>query len=314
MTDKELVSVQDESLDDVFIDPRRYLESLVKEAASRGLFDEICMLRLQQNLYDLLAALQFRLYRGKNSSCRVEFVESLLASASFVISCELKAQPTASLSLAALQNTAIDTLFENGVKRIKRKILVAKHMHNRLCKNLFETPNVFYRETITGGISGFFKTYNVRYAAHSVGIIADYPVLLGRPDADGIEFIEQYLARLEAENTFLNLFDRDEVHHVLYESIPDLAGTPANLFEPILERVTLCALLGKEPHTLSLTANERSDVRNIVHATERICLLKHCQAALERVLSVYSLSENAKEYAKLCLPQIVGTITKMIKG
>ena len=126
-------------------------------------------------------------------------------------------------------------------------------LQRRILKNLFNTPNVFYRSTIQGGINGSFKLYSPQFSAHEIHITADYPLCLGSPQFEGVEFIEEYLSRIDAENAFCNLFDPVLVHRLLLGLSPDYAQLPVNIFEPVLIAALGLVMVGRLPSGLDLT-------------------------------------------------------------
>ena len=71
---------------------------------------------------------------------------------------------------------------ENGLKLIRRKMAVSRHLQKKVLEHLLDTPNVYYRSTIADGINGFFKLYRPQFSAHEIHITADYPVFMGRPE------------------------------------------------------------------------------------------------------------------------------------
>lgn len=95
---------------------------------------------------------------------------------------------------------------------------------------------MFYRSTVIDGIASFFKLYDPLFGGQELHITADYPTCLGRPSVCGIEFIESYLQRIQAENDFLQLFPAQNVHVFLEKLVPGYAETPMNLFEPVFCR------------------------------------------------------------------------------
>ena len=51
----------------------------------------------------------------------------------------------------------------------------------------------------------------------------DYPTYSPRPEQAGIEFIEEYLRRIDAENAFCGLFDPKRVDRLLLRDQPGLS-------------------------------------------------------------------------------------------
>ena len=186
---------------------RYYLQSLLAEARRCALISDAEIASVQAGMQALLLRQATAWLRGKSSSVPAKAAQEILASAAFVIGLRLKACSTPEAALEALKCETPTALFDSGLELINRRLTHARLLQRRIEARLFETPNHFYRGTIVDGVNGFFKLYKPQFAAHEIHITADYPPCLGRPELDGVEFIEHYLRRIEAENAFLACFD-----------------------------------------------------------------------------------------------------------
>ncbi len=285
-----------------------YVASLVSCAERAGLFSANDKNALQAELYALLCELAARNSGGKSSSLRVEKAEELLESALFSVGMALKSEPTPQDSLEKLRHTPLRTLFADGQKKIKRKILMCQAMHQKLCKQLFDTPNIFYRSTVIEGIAGFFKLYDPVFGGQKLHITADYPTCLGRPHACGIEFIESYLQRIQTENAFLLFFPAQKVHVFLEKLVPAYAETPMNLFEPVFCHAVFLAATGKNPADFD-SVNVKREVL-IPAMQEDISFFSH---AAERLLNQLNAPEMVRQYAKLCQPNLTAAAKAQLK-
>ena len=238
----------------------------------------------------------------------MEKAEELLESALFSVGMALKSEPTPQDSLEKLRHTPLRTLFADGQKKIKRKILMCQAMHQKLCKQLFDTPNIFYRSTVIEGIAGFFKLYDPVFGGQKLHITADYPTCLGRPHACGIEFIESYLQRIQTENAFLLFFPAQKVHVFLEKLVPAYAETPMNLFEPVFCHAVFLAATGKNPADFD-SVNVKREVL-IPAMQEDISFFSH---AAERLLNQLNAPEMVRQYAKLCQPNLTAAAKAQLK-
>ena len=237
------------------LDPRSWFPSLCEQAAAAGLLAGDDIRRLQGELYALLAEASALWSNGRSSSIPAAEAQELLASIVYTIGIRLKACAVPDEAVCLLQ-TPLKPLYEKGLAMIHRKVTAAGMLHKRLKAGLFQSPNVFWRETAVNGIDGFFRLYRPAVAAHETHITADYPTLAPRPMLDGIEFIERYLWAIDAENTFLCCFQPERVHILLCSGLPDYENTPVNLAEPVLAAFFGLACLGKPPEQLNLTAED----------------------------------------------------------
>ena len=299
-----------ENPSDTFSDLREeaYAATLVSCAERAGLFSANDKTAMQAGLYALLCELAARASKGKSSSLRIERAEELLESAMFSVSMALKVELTPEDALKKLKRTQIRTLFAEGQKLIGRKTLICRVMHKKLCKQLFDTPNVFYRSTVIDGIAGFFKLYDPLFGAQILHITADYPTCLGRPGVCGIEFIESYLQRIRAENDFLRLFPAKNVHVFLKKLVPTYAETPMNLFEPVFCHAALLAALGKDPAELcAFDETDAAAARAFVSDTASL------EKAFLGLLDGLNATESVRQYVELCKPNLMAAVKAQVK-
>lgn len=289
-------------LDATRLSQRDYTMSLIRQACRQGLLMEEEVRDMKRQLLELVAERTEAWNHGESSSVRIEQAQDFLESILFVMGLQLKAESSADRALETLKTEPVRKCFAQGTERVKRKIAISRLLQRRMGKNLFPSKNIFFRETFTAGIDGFFRLYDPEFAAHDIHITADYPLCAGRPDLQGIEFIEQYLSCGEAENLFLCTFDPDRVDRLLTALTPGYGETPMNLFEPVFLTALGLVLTDGDPESLHLTDENLRTLYRIFSGrnsgeTERI--LRNALSGLKEALSVPKL---ALEYGSLCIP------------
>lgn len=300
-------------LDAKQLHPRYYAGSLIQQAISCHLLSDIDVTKIQSDLLVILAEQCEKWSHGESSSVPTEKAQDMMTSILFIISIRLKAYQSPEQAVKMLKSEKLKLLFESGLQIVRRKIVVARHLQKQIVDNLFDTPNVYYRSTIVDGINGFFKLYRPQFAAHEIHITADYPVLMGRPESDGIEFIEQYLRCIEAENDFCVQFCSQDIHHLLCGLTQDYRSVPMNLFEYVMLSVLGLVLLKRNPQKLNLS---KKDVENLY------CLFfdkadEEIAGYLEK--AVISLSEHnllpksTNRYLAMTLYKFVSAISNAVK-
>lgn len=291
------------------LSPRYYLQSLTQEALSCGLMTEREFTRLQTSLLALLARQTDSLTGGESSSVPMERAKDLLASILFVLGVQLKSCWTPEQAVERLKSEPAESLFEEGMEIVRRKMAVARRTQKRILGNLLETPNVYYRSTVEDGINGFFKQYRPQLAAHEIHITADYPVLLGRPELDGIEFIDKYLRCIEAENTFCKRFSPSKIHSLLCALTLDYPNVPLNIFEPVVLSALGLELLGKSPLGLDLTEDDLELLYRRFSGEAEDAL----QGALSALTGELNLPQISVRYISLCIPRLAAEIGNAVK-
>lgn len=295
------------------LNPKYYFQSLMEQAMPCGLLTDVEMSKIQMELLMILAEQTDKWSRGESSSIPTEKAQDIMASVMFVIGIQLKQYQTPEQAVDMLKSEPLKSLFESGLKLVRRKMAISRHLQKRIVDNLLDTPNVYYRSTIVDGINGFFKLYRPQFTAHEIHITADYPILTGRPELNGIEFIEQYLRCIDAENAFCVCFASKNIHHLLCGLTQDYRSVPMNLFEPVLLSALGLIMVNRYPAQLDLSKND-------------ICLLyqqfsgqseHEIQDCLKKALILLDrkmeLPQISRRYASLCIPQIAAAIQNAVK-
>lgn len=295
------------------LESRHYFRSLAGEAYRCGLLSEKKLTALQNDLLALLAAQADRWSRGGSSSIPTERAQELMTSILFVLGLKLKSYKTPEEAAAAMASEPLTALFEGGMRLVQRKMTVSRCLQKSILNELFDTPNVFYRSTVSGGIDGFFRLYRPQFAAHEIHITADYPVLMGRPEADGIEFIEKYLRCIQAENAFCTRFAPRDVHRLLCGLTRDYAGIPMNLFEPVLLCALALTLSGREAERLDLTQDDVSYLNSLFCGKSKTQVQDCLGTALSRLGERMDVPPVSASYAALCLPGLSTVILNAVK-
>lgn len=295
------------------LNPKYYVQSLARQARYCGLLSDRELSTMQADLLLILAEQTDKWSRGESSSIPTEKAQDIMTSILFVIGVQLKSYQSPEQAVEILKSEPLKSLFENGLKLVRRKMAISRHVQKRILAHILDTPNVYYRSTIADGINGFFKLYRPQFAAHEIHITADYPIFAGRPELEGIEFIEKYLRCIQAENAFCVCFAPQDIHHLLCGLTQDYRSVPLNIFEPVLLSALGLIIRNHSPKRLDLTEND-------------ICFLyqhfsdqseKEVQSCLQQALFALNkridLPQLSIQYASLCIPKLTATILNAIK-
>ena len=295
------------------IHPKYYFQALIEQSASCGLLTDRDISAMQLELMTLLAEQTDQWSHGESSSIPTEKAQEMMASVMFVLGVQLKTYPTPEQAVELLKTKPLKSLFECGLKLVRSKMAISRRLQKQIADNLLNTPNVYYRSTIVDGINGFFKLYRPQFTAHEIHITADYPVLAGRPEVNGIEFIEQYLRCIEAENAFCRCFDAEDIHDLLCGLTPDYPQIPMNLFEPVLLSALGLILVNRNPVLLDLHQKDIDLLQQQFSGQP----VHEIQDSLEKALLVLDwkikLPQTAIEYAFFCMPGIAVIVQNAVK-
>lgn len=299
-------------ISDSELDERRYLITLSEKAAERGMLTDNDLVRIQSQLFALIARQADKLTRGESSSVTAETAVNLTESVFFTVGVRLKREGIPDRAAELLRDISVEKLFDEGMDDIRRMMTAAKRLQRSVTERLFDTPNVFYVGTARGGIDGFFRLYRPQFGAHEVHITADYPLLGTNPRLDGIEFIAAYLRGIAAENGFLLSFSPQNVHRLLSTAYGgDYAESPVNLCEPVLMSALCLTVLGRSPQGLDVAENEREALRRNFDTVPEDELCAAFDSALSSLGETLSLSARTEGYLRRNLPKLAAAVKSM---
>ena len=294
---------------------REYFLSLSDRAYESGILADSDLLRIQSEIFELLACQADRFTGGKSCSVTEKTAVSLTESILFTLGTRLKREGIAERAARLLKDSPIRTVYEDGMDNdIRRMMSEARLLQRRILEKPFATPNVFFMSTVRDGINGFFKLYKPQFGAHEIHITADYPLLCGRPELLGIEFIVKYLRGIKAENELLTAFSPTAVHALLERAWGDYAESPVNLCEPVLATSLGIILSGRKPNRLDLTQSERDTLLERIRTSPEGELTSELDGALTCLGEELSLSARTEGYMRRSLGRLSAALKAACDG
>ncbi len=204
-------------------------------------------------LLNLLEKQIERYTHGDSSSVPLETAGSLLRSILY----------TAALAQdGIIQNEKQpEALLREGRDILSRQVKKARRLFYLVHSTMLIQDAPCYREAIEAGIPGFFRAYDMEFAAHETPGDFDYPVSI--PCAHtGITWMLHYLDTLYWENVFCRRFPQKEVEGTLKAHGIWGAAIPVNIFGTVFSAALHGYLLNRG-HTASL-AIHAPDNRQLV--------------------------------------------------
>ena len=126
------------------LNPKYYFQSLLEQVHVCELLSGEELLKIQVDLLSILAGQAEKWSKGRSSSMPTEKAQDMMESICFVIGIQLKTCDHPEQAVDILKTEPLVTIFEKGMKRLQRKIVVAKHLQKYILSHLFATPNEFY--------------------------------------------------------------------------------------------------------------------------------------------------------------------------
>lgn len=132
--------------------------------------------------------------------------------------------------------------WEAGVRQAKRIASRAKLLLHQVKRAEPPVLNTGYSDTLAA-LPSFFLSYDAMMFAHEIPCAFDYPLCRPVPETLlGAEYIQEYLRRLLAENTFLRAFSAEALRALYERYYIDYVDLLVNLCLPAVEMSVLCIL------------------------------------------------------------------------
>jgi hypothetical protein len=209
---------------------------------------------------------------GDSSSVPTHVAVDLLRSVCFVLGID----PDDTTVPPELLSVDLEAEFRRRLGEMERKVELTGKLWQDACASMPAIPNISLHDTLAT-IGDFPKVYDFRSMAHEIPISFDYQ--LCHPVSEellGVDYINEYLRHVVIENDFLGRFEVKTCKRLLSASSPDYEGLLINLYEPIAANAIGLALVGKDPHRLKVSDDDRAEI------VRRLGALEH--AARKRVL------------------------------
>ena len=296
-------------IDAAALDQADYFVSLLSAGCSAGVIDDAAIARIQRASTALLAQQTALLTGGKSSSVRTETAQELLSSIFYTFDAALMGCSSPDAALERVLSVPLDALFAEGQAAIRRRVAYARSLHQRTLAALCPVGNVFFRDTVTGGISGFFKLYRPALFAHETHITADYPTFFGEGRVTGIAFIARYLRNISVENRFFSCFAPEDIARLLSGIDEDWRESVMNLYEPLALAAFGAALTGKSARGLDFDIGSLSARLSGCDAEGTAVLMR---SKLPALCGELCAGESVQRYIERSIPRLAARMTQIL--
>ena len=170
--------------------------------------------------------------KGESTSVTYEAAQHLMEA---VLYCIHEAESMNANGLATCQQTDARSLYEAGLQEVVDKVERAKEKYKVLISSFSSYGNRNLNDTVLKAIPGFFKLYSPRFSPQETIITMDYPTAVPIEGKTGIDAIEEYIDKIQAEQHFLAKFAPGYVEQVLSAYTADYKDQFFNLSEIVFE-------------------------------------------------------------------------------
>ncbi|MBR5618704.1 MAG: hypothetical protein IKW76_03115, partial [Clostridia bacterium] len=294
------------------IDPSNYFESLIEASEEKNLLDDSDIERLQLECLDLLREKAER-YSGRgSSSLRIETAQKIMETVLYTLGLCLKTYPHPDDAVAALKAVSVRELYKRGRHRIDTLIAESKLIHRRLCAQMIDTKNVYYRNVIETDLPIIFEKYIADYAAKELPVELDYPVFNPLTESVGVSFVKAFTEAFYYENWFCSLFRAQDVHHLLCGFAADYDEQLMSVYAPVLTTALTCAAIGSDCRKLDLTQQDVDRVSSALCAADNEMIAAMLSDAAQELKTQLDIPDSLFAYVKRSVPIVARNLSEAI--
>lgn len=269
-----------------------YFQSLLQVLYSNNLLSPKDIERIQLQILDILKETVNYYTKAESYSVREEVAEQLMLSIYYTIGIFLKDVPAIKQRITLIKENPIKYLFSEGEKILKAKVEESKALLKLVQKNRLKTANYAYIDTIDYGIPLFFIDYDIRFASHETPGSIDYPLAIDEMNLVGVEYIYEYLKKINFENKFCSYFENAETEDLLNGFDKNSDHMLINIFELVFTNYLGRCLLGKEGIHLEITELDRYYLKSKIEKLKHEELYMLVSGEVEKMCNDFSIKDD----------------------
>lgn len=203
-----------------------------------------------------------------------------------------------------LLNDDVLDIYNKSIDNMVKLYNKVKLFYNVVFKNnIIDTKNYYYNSTLYDGIECFFKKYNYSYDSTNYIVTIDYNTYVKRTNCLGIEFIYDYLVKINYENIFCKKFNNIDIF--LKSVYPNYIDLPINIFEVVLTKVIILEYLNKDIYKLDSDVDVNILYNDYYDIDKYVFNLNKCY---DKIINNLDLDKNTYNYLLLCKKSIINSI------
>ncbi|MDD7793431.1 DUF6179 domain-containing protein [Clostridium sp. 'White wine YQ'] len=298
--------VSKENFSEELLSDEHYLQSLLHVLYTKELLSIKEIENIQTQLFSILTETLGYYTRNESYSVRVEIADKIMLSIYYTIGLFIKNNSTIKGSKTLFNEKGMKYLFEEGEKLIRLKYDECKSLLNHIQETKLNTMNYAYNDTIDYGLPLFFDEYDIRFSSHEAAGSIDYPLANDEMKLVGIEYMEDYLNKINMENHFCLNFDIFQIESLLKGFHKNSYHMLINIFQLVLVNYLGVILTQKKEKSLDITKNDREYIKESIQKLSKDDFIKHIIEAKDKMIKELSI-EN-----KCLIDYITETILKVI--
>lgn len=269
-----------------------YFQSLLQVLYSNNFINHKEVENIQLQILDILKETVNYYTKAESYSVKEEVAEQLMLSIYYTIGIFVNDMPTIKERITLIKENPIKYLFSEGEKILKAKVEESKALLKLAQKNKLKIANYAYVDTMNYGIPLFFIDYNIRFASHETPGSIDYPLAIDEMDLVGIEYIYEYLKKINFENKFCLYFDIQEIEALLNGFDKNSDHMLINIFELVFTNYLGRKLLGRAGMHLEITELDRYYLKSKIEKLKHEELYMLISEEVKKMCNDFSIEDN----------------------
>ena len=259
-----------------------------------------------EELIPVVAMLAEKYTGFESTSITYEKAEQLMEAVLYCIrECEGENLP------AAAGNPGAEAAYRRGLEIVVEKISRTREVYNEIMQDFCAYGNRNYQDTVTRGITGFFRFYDAVFSPQDTILTLDYPTLCPIQGKTGIDAIEEYVRLIYAEQRFLKKLPARYVQSVLCHWDPDYQRQFYNIAKEPLRDI-LAHMMLKKSMELPLNLEDWERLQRIVAELGKDAAEEQMTALLRHLVQEKFEDDTAIRFA-LC-GDIKDFCTELLEG
>lgn len=289
------------------LNDEHYLQSLLQVLHLNRFLTIEELENIQLQILNILTETLGYYTRNESSSVRVEVADKIMLSIYYTIGLSLKKEAHIKAQVSNIKQLKIKKLFNDGEEIIKEKVKECENLLKQVHETRLETINYAYVDTLEYGLPLFFKEYDSRFGAHETQGSIDYPLGYDEMKLVGVEYIEDYLKKIDMENKFCSYFKQEDIEALLKGFNVQSHHLLINIFTLVLMNALGCSLAGKEITKLDINEGDRIYLKNKLENSHDFN--KSIYDGTEKIIKSLSIeNENMIEYIKIVIEKLIPDI------
>ena len=239
------------------LDAVSYFNAFIQESFRLHLISTEELERFQIQIIGLLSVQFNRYTSGFSSSVSEETAKRIQQSVLYSLGYYFKSLPDVEKGLQELKENSLEELYHRGTKLVEKACVKAKELLKTVQENSLDTEVLAYHETLGKGLTMFFKDYDTDYGAHETPASIDYPLSCDKMILTGVDYILDYLDKIQIENHICSCYPLEEITSLLKGYDLEYRELLFNIFDLVLTNSVGALLLERSPFNLNITEYDR---------------------------------------------------------